>query len=269
MSTKRSDTITWLDVNSWQFNLAGRSLLVDPWLIGDLVFNNTGWLVRGIRPRPIPIPQQVDLLLLSQGLADHAHPETLAALDKSIPVVASAAAAKVAKEKGFIDVINLPPGQSHRLGDDLLIEALPGAPIGPLTQENAYIITVLDTGLRLYYEPHGYPDVALATRPPVDVAITPLVSLTLPVLGPVIRGGEGALELAQKAKPQWLLPTADGGDVGYEGLLAKFLTASGGADVVRSQLANANLSTEIKTLRPMEALTLDLKPQTPAAAETV
>ncbi|MEM8613004.1 MAG: MBL fold metallo-hydrolase [Cyanobacteria bacterium P01_H01_bin.105] len=261
MSETGADTITWLDVNSWQFNLAGRSILVDPWLLGDLVFSNTGWLIRGIRPQPVPMPKHIDLLLLSQGLADHAHPETLEALDKSIPVVASAAGAKVATQKGFTDVTVLEPGQSYRFEDDISIEALPGAPIGPLTQENAYIITVLSTGLRLYYEPHGYPDADLDQRSPVDVAITPLVSLNLPILGPVIRGGEGALELALKAKPQWLLPTADGGDVTYEGLVAKFLTADGGVDAVRSQLSEANLSTEVKTLRPMETLTLDLTPQ--------
>lgn len=259
-----SGNITWLDVNSWQFDLAGRHILVDPWLVGDLVFGGSSWLIRGVRPEPVPIPTQVDLLLLSQGLADHAHPETLDALDKSIPVVASTAGANVATEKGFTHVTALTPGQDYRLGDDVLIEALPGAPIGPLTQENAYIVTVLKTGLRIYYEPHGYPAAELDQRPPVDVAITPLVSLTLPVLGPVIRGGEGALELAQKANPQWLLPTADGGDVTYEGLVAKFLKASGGVEVVRSQLAAAHISTEVKSLRPMETLVLDLKPQSVA-----
>ena len=259
-----SDNITWLDVNSWQFNLAGRTLLVDPWLVGDLVFGPTSWLIRGVRPQPVPIPKQIDLLLLSQGLADHAHPETLGVLDKSIPVVASAAGAKVATEKGFTEVTALEPGQSYWLDRDILIEALPGAPIGPLTQENAYIVTVASTGLRIYYEPHGYPAADLAQRPPVDVAITPLVSLTLPVIGPVIRGGGGALELAQKAKPQWLLPTADSSDVSYEGLVVKFLKATGGVDAVRSQLAQANLPTEIKTPRPMAPLSLDLQAQTTA-----
>ena len=261
MSEAGLDRITWLDVNSWQFDLAGRSILVDPWLVGDLVFGNASWLIRGVRPQPVSIPESVDLLLLSQGLADHAHPQTLEALSKSIPVVASATAAKVATEKGFTDVTPLNPGENYRLGDDVLIEALPGAPIGPLAKENAYILTLVKTGLRIYYEPHGYPDAELGQQSPVDVAITPLVSLMLPVLGPVIRGGEGALELAQKAKPQWLLPTADGGDVTYEGLIAKFLQASGGAEAVRSQLAAANLTTEVKTLRPMETLTLDLIPQ--------
>ncbi|MEM9808523.1 MAG: MBL fold metallo-hydrolase [Cyanobacteria bacterium P01_D01_bin.56] len=258
----QAESITWLDVNSWQFELAGRCILVDPWLTGDLVFgSNLGWLIRGVRPQPIAIPKSIDLLLLSQGLADHAHPQTLEVLNKAIPVVASTAGAKVATEKGFTNVTSLNPGESYSLDDDVLIEALPGAPIGPLAKENAYILTVKSTGLRLYYEPHGYPDAGLEQHPPIDVAITPLVSLMLPVLGPVIRGGEGALELAQRAKPQWLLPTADGGDVTYEGVVAKFLTATGGVEAVRSQLADANLPTEVKALRPMETLTLDLTPQ--------
>ena len=132
MANPGADSVTWLDVNSWQFQLAGHCLLVDPWLVGDLVFGNTSWLIRGVRPNPVAVPAQVDLLLPSQGLADHAHPETLDILDKSIPVVASESGAKVATEKGFTNVTSLPPGQSYRLGDDVLIEALPGAPIGPL-----------------------------------------------------------------------------------------------------------------------------------------
>lgn len=257
-------SLTWLDVNSWQFDLAGRRILVDPWLVGDLVFGNAPWLIRGMRPQPVAVPEGVDLLLLSQGLADHAHPDTLDILDKSLPVVASQAGAKVASDKGFTNVTALEPGQSYRLGEAVLIEALPGAPLGPLVQENAYILTELATGLRLYYEPHGYPAEQLEQLPPVDVAITPLVSLTLPLLGPVIRGGEGALELAQKAKPQWLLPTADGKTVTYEGVVAKLLQASGGAEVVRSQLAEAGLLTQVKTPDPMAALSLDLSPQTAA-----
>ncbi|MEO0868833.1 MAG: MBL fold metallo-hydrolase [Cyanobacteria bacterium J06642_11] len=258
----QTGSITWLDVNSWRFDLAERCILVDPWLKGDLVFgSNLAWLIRGVRPQPVAIPDAIDLLLLSQGLADHAHPQTLEALDKSIPVVASAAGAKVAKDKGFTTVTALNPGESYTLDDQVLIEALPGAPVGPLAKENAYILTVKQTGLRIYYEPHGYPDAALEQRPPVDVAITPLVSLVLPVLGPVIRGGEGALELAQKATPQWLLPTADGGEVTYEGVVAKFLKATGGVEAVRSQLSQANLATEVKALRPMETLSLDLTPQ--------
>jgi L-ascorbate metabolism protein UlaG (beta-lactamase superfamily) len=253
-----STTLTWLDVNSWLLELPGQRVLIDPWLVGDLVFGNAPWLIRGMRPAPVPIPADIDLILLSQGLADHAHPETLRALDKSIPVVASASGAEVANRLGYTTVTPLTPGQTFTLADALQIQALPGAPLGPLVMENAYLMTVLATGLTIYYEPHGYPSADL--QPPVDVAITPILSLKLPLLGPVIRGAEGALELAKQVQPQLILPTAEGGDVRYTGLLASVLQKQGGVEALRSQLAAAGLTTRVAAPAPMKPHILDLAP---------
>ena len=85
---------TYLGANGWLLNMAGLRVLLDPWLSGPLVFPPGAWLLKGEMPELMPIPDQLDLLLLTQGLPDHAHPETLQALSKQIPVVASAAAAE-------------------------------------------------------------------------------------------------------------------------------------------------------------------------------
>lgn len=258
-------TLTWLDVNTWQIDLDAADLgkkriLVDPWLIGDLVFNNAPWLIRGIRPAPVPIPDQIDLILLSQGLNDHAHPETLKALDKSIPVVASENAAGVVKAMGFESVTPLAPDDEFDFENTLQIRALPGSPIGPFLTENAYLLTIKSTGLTLYYEPHGYPSDALKAIDRVDVVITPIVSLELPLVGPVIRGSQGAPELAQLLKPQLMLPTADGGEVTYTGMISTLLKQKGGLEQLRSQLKAAGLKTQVKPLAPMQPFTLDIQP---------
>ncbi|MEO0540744.1 MAG: MBL fold metallo-hydrolase [Cyanobacteria bacterium P01_A01_bin.105] len=261
-----SPLLTWLDVNSWKLDLDGLTVLIDPWLTGDLVFGNAPWLIRGLRPAPVSMPEQIDLIVLSQGLADHAHPETLQRLDKSIPVVASASGAAVARDLGFECVRALPPGESYVLADQLTVTALPGAPLGPLVTENAYVMTVLTTGHAIYYEPHGYPSQQLEALPDVDVAITPIVSLKLPLAGAVIRGGEGAIEVAKLTHPQVILQTAEGGDVTYTGLLSSLLRQTGGADALRSQLAAADLQTQVTPLRPMQSLPLDFAPRHPRPA---
>ena len=253
--------LSWLDVNTWQLQLGQLTVLIDPWLQGDLVFGNAPWLICGHRPEPVPVPAPTDLILLSQGLADHAHPETLQSLDKAIPVVASANGADVAQKLGFTSVTTLAPGQTHVLPGQLHIEALPGAPIGPFVTENAYLITVLATGHRIYYEPHGYPSEQLKPLPDIDVAITPIVSLKLPLAGAVIRGGEGAIEVARLTHPQVMLPTAEGGEVTYSGLLASLLRRTGGADALRSQLAQAQLDTRVEPLKPMQPFALDFAPR--------
>lgn len=81
--------LTWYDSNSWLIEMGGQRILLDPWLVGDLTFGNTPWLFRGFRSQPLAIPENIDLILLSQGLEDHAHPPTLKELDKSWPVLGS------------------------------------------------------------------------------------------------------------------------------------------------------------------------------------
>jgi L-ascorbate metabolism protein UlaG (beta-lactamase superfamily) len=254
------ERLTWLDTNSWQLTLEDQCILIDPWLMGDVVFNNAPWLVRLMRPAPIPIPTRIDLIILSQGLADHAHPETLQALDKSIPVVASASAAKVAQSLGYINVTMLSPGESYQLEGGLLIQAFPGAPIGPFVTENAYVLT-LASGVRLYYEPHGYPAAELQGVGAVDVAITPVVTVKLPLLGPVIQGAEGALALAKLIEPQVILPTADARYVQYQGVLSGWLRSHGSPAQLQAQLQAAGLPTQVKLLEPMQPLTLDFVPK--------
>lgn len=247
--------LTWLDSNSWLIETAGKRILLDPWLVGPLMFGNAPWFFKAERRSPQAIPDQIDLILLSQGLEDHAHPETLKAMDRSIPVIGSAGAAKVAQQLGFSKVTALDHGQTLQI-DDLEIMGVKGAPTGPTTLENGYIVR--DGANSFYYEPHGYHDPELAKVTPVDVVITPILNLQLPVLGAIIKGQANALQAAQWLKPRLILPTAGDGDLSYTGFLVKLLKVEGSATTLRSLLVKNQLDAQVYEPKPQEVIDLSV-----------
>ena len=108
---------TYFGANGWLLEIADCRVLVDPWLSGSLVFPPGAWMLRGELPHPWPVPENLDLLLLTQGLADHCHLPSLNLLPRDLPVVGSAAAAKVVKRLGFEQIETLKPDESiHREG---------------------------------------------------------------------------------------------------------------------------------------------------------
>ncbi|MBI4780571.1 MAG: MBL fold metallo-hydrolase [Oscillatoriophycideae cyanobacterium NC_groundwater_1537_Pr4_S-0.65um_50_18] len=246
--------LTWLDNNSWLIEMGGQQILLDPWLVDSLIFGNMPWLFKATHAQPRPIPPKIDLILLSQGLADHAHLPTLQQLDRSIPVVASPNAAKVVQSLGYTQVTALAHGESHILpdesGDRIKIQAMPGAPIGPFLVENGYLMTDLTSKTRLYYEPHGFHSATLQSVGSVDVIITPVIGLEIPLLGSVIQGNKTALQVIEWLKPQLVVPTAAGGEVQYEGLLTAVLQEKGSVEALRMALKEKKISTQIVTPKP-------------------
>ncbi|MBD2460671.1 MBL fold metallo-hydrolase [Oscillatoria sp. FACHB-1407] len=251
--------LTWLDSNSWLIEMGNKRILLDPWLVGNLVFGNMPWLFQGMRSQPRPIPEVIDLILLSQGLEDHAHPDTLKQLDRSIPVVASPNAAKVVQELGYSQITSLAHGESYMLTDSVTIQAFPGSPIGPFLTENAYLLREASSGQTLYYEPHGYHAEAVRAIAPVDVVITPMVSLEVPLLGAIIQGHKTALQVAQWLRPQVMLPTAAGGDISFTGFLNSVLRGSGSIADLRTQLAENGLTTQVIEPKPGDRLEISLE----------
>ncbi|MFP4299403.1 MAG: MBL fold metallo-hydrolase [Spirulinaceae cyanobacterium] len=250
--------LTWLDSNSWFIEMGNTHILLDPWLVDSLVFGNLPWLFKGTRSRQRPIPEKIDLILLSQGLEDHAHPATLKHLDRNIPVLASPSAAKVVRELGYTQAIALKHHQSHRWGDRLQIQAVPGSPLGPLTVENGYIIRDLQTKRSLYYEPHGHHSETLKSQAPIDVAISPVIDLSLPLGATIIQGFRSALQLCEWLQPQVLIPTAAGGDIEFTGVLNTVIQARGSTDAMRAKLAKANLDTKLIEPTPGERFAVPL-----------
>jgi L-ascorbate metabolism protein UlaG (beta-lactamase superfamily) len=251
--------LTWLDSNSWLLEIGNQRVLIDPWLVGSLTFSNLDWLFKGHKSQERPIPENIDLILLSQGLEDHAHPPTLKQLDHKIQVVGSPSAAKVVQDLGYTSVTSLAHGESFTLNNQLEITAFPGSPIGPTLVENGYLLKELASGLTLYYEPHGYHSLQVKQVAPVDVIIIPIVDLALPLLGPIIKGTNSALEVAKSLQPQVILPTAAGGDVMFEGLLMKLLKATGSPEEFRALLEKNNLKTQVIDPTPGDRFELRLE----------
>ncbi len=251
--------LTYLDSNSWLLEIGGQNILIDPWLVGSLTFANLDWLFKGSRPQERAIPEKIDLILLSQGLEDHAHPPTLQQLDRNIPVVASENAAKVVNELNYQKVNSLAHGETFTLNGNVEITATPGSPIGPTLVENGYLLKELESGFTLYYEPHGYHSELLKKSAPIDVLITPLIDLGLPLIGPIIKGKEKALELAQWLEPQIMLPTAAGGDVTFEGLLMNLIKPEGTVEDFRLLLQKHNISAEVIEPKSGDRFQLDLQ----------
>lgn len=247
--------LTYLDSNSWLIEIDGKRILLDPWLVGTLTFGNLPWLFEGKKNNPQAIPENIDLILLSQGLEDHAHPPTLKQLDKNIPVVASPNAAKVVQDLGYETITTLEHESSFKL-EQIEIKAIPGSPIGPTLVENGYIIRGLESGKNIYYEPHGYHSESLKSETPIDVVITPLINLKLPLVGAVIKGQETALKLCQWLKPQVILATAAGGDIDFKGLLMSILKADGTVADFNHLLQQHQLAT--KAIDPQSGETIKL-----------
>ncbi|MDJ1183611.1 MBL fold metallo-hydrolase [Roseofilum casamattae] len=244
--------LTYLDSNSWLLELGQQRILIDPWLVGPLVFGNLPWLFKGYRQQDRPIPENINAIVLSQGLEDHAHRPTLKQLDKTIPVIASPNAAKVVGDLGYTQITVLEHGDSHQLNEAVDIKAVPGSPIGPTLVENGYVFAELATEKTVYYEPHGYHSPTLKTLESVDTIITPTINLSIPLLGPVIKGTESALEVSEWLKPQYIIPTAAGGDIEFEGLLISLLRAEGTLEEFQASLSARGLSTKAVAPTPGE-----------------
>ncbi|NEP89657.1 MAG: MBL fold metallo-hydrolase [Okeania sp. SIO2C2] len=251
--------LTWLDSNSWLIEIGGKQLLLDPWLVGPLVFGNLPWLFKGERRTPRAIPEKIDLIVLSQGLEDHAHPQTLKQLDKNIPVVASPTAAKVVQELGYSQIVTLAHGETYSFDNSIEIRAVPGSLVGPTLVENGYIFKDLSTDNTIYYEPHGSHSEKIKEFAPINVVITPIINLNLPLVGPIIKGNESALQVAQWLKPQVMLPTAAGGDIDFQGLLISLLKADGSVEETQLQLTKNNLETKVIEAQPGERFELQLE----------
>lgn len=252
--------LTRIDLNSWLFHLAGQTILVDPWLIDPLVFYGQPWLFTAYHNTPIAFTPEtlppIDLILLSQGVDDHCHKPTLERLDRSIPVVASQAAAKVVRQLGYQQVTAIAHWQDFLLDNTLKITAIPGAELQPGQIENGYLLRDETTNETLYYEPHLFPTKTPVERlGRVDVAIAPVIGQAIPLLGQVIMGPLQAMHLVETLKPHFFVPTTLG-DVRADGILPKFIQTVGSVEEFRDRLLASGLNTQLRVPAPGETLEL-------------
>lgn len=226
-------------------------VLVDPWLQGPLVFPPGPWLLKGELNDPLPVPEALDLLLLTQGLDDHCHPASLALLPRDLPVVGSAAAAARVRQLGFTAVTALKPGQQHRSGP-LTITASAGAAV-PQT-ENGYLLE--HPGGSLYLEPHGFLAQDLTPRR-LDAVITPVIDLGLPLAGAFVRGRQVLPELLELFQPTTVLASTTGGDVRFSGLITGLLRSEGTIEEASAMVETAT-GGSTRLIEPVPGVAYDL-----------
>jgi L-ascorbate metabolism protein UlaG (beta-lactamase superfamily) len=254
--------LTRIDLNSWIFQIAERTILVDPWLVDPLEFYGLPWLYTAYHNTPLAFTPDtlpgIDLILLSQGVDDHCHKPTLQRLDPSIPVVASPTAARVVSSLGYRNVTELFHWQKVEFDQTLQITSVLGAELQPGQVENGYLLRDLITGETLYYEPHQAPMKELAAKiGSVDVAIAPIIGQIFPLLGQVIMGPEQAMQLVETVRPSYFLPTTMG-DIRMSGLLPMLIKSVGSVEEFRDRLSASGLATQLIVPAPGETVELVL-----------
>lgn len=138
----------------WLVAIGGRTLLFDAWL-DDPYVSGTGAFFRASRLEAPVIGASelppLDAIVLSSAEQDHAHPRTLARLDKRVPVFARSEAARVARSAGFARVATLAPGEPATLCDG----SISALPIPGYGRNCAVVLRDAATGERVCIAPHG------------------------------------------------------------------------------------------------------------------
>ena len=231
---------TYYGANGWLLDFDCTRILLDPWLKGDLVFQPGAWLIKGTRSKVKNMPTDIDGILLTQGLPDHAHIPTLKMMEKTIPVIASTNASKIANSLGFKTVISIKPKEST-IFKGLEIIATRGALV-PF-EENGYIIKGEKDSL--YVEPHGFLDESIKAEK-IDTLITPVIDISLPLFGDFIKGKKVTERLLQKFKPKRILASTTGGNIEFSGVLSNLFIQE-----LSIEEAFISLESRVKCINPI------------------
>lgn len=251
--------LVYVGINTFTLDIAGQRLLVDPLLVGDLVFAGQAWAYSGSRREEAlaaaaavdvkNVRSDFDAIVLSQGLPDHAHPQTLREIDRRMLILASPSAGPVCQRLGFENVRVLAPGASLVLGEFCRITAVPGSVVGPPWQdpENGWVFE--DTrpgGLAVGTEPHGnflgpllgtsFKRVPRAPPVRVDALLIPLTRTAIAGY-PLVNGVPEALDTLRRLRPtpRFVLPLKNS-EIDSAGALAGALAEEGSVAELQDQL---------------------------------
>lgn len=213
--------------NSWRIEFAGKSILVDPWLMGVEV-DYFGWFnTQWHKTKPINLSELApfDLVIITQKYPDHFHPETLLKLNPSRLIVPKSIQKKVQKLLPNADIQSFSLEPIAALNGSFNLHFLPTKrKIDPI-----YDALVMEDGIEsIFIATHGYSDYPewnayLKKMPPITLAITPFNRYKLPVfLGGTVSPGMEAIErLINDHAPKYIVATHDE-DKHAKGLVTKF-----------------------------------------------
>ncbi|KAK8916703.1 hypothetical protein KSP39_PZI023025 [Platanthera zijinensis] len=262
--------LTYLEGNSWLWDVNGVIILVDPILVGNLDFC-VPWLydaakkvLTNFRLENLP---DIDFLLITQSLDDHCHVKTLKPLSEKLPdlPVFSTPNAESIISPLFRNATYLEPGQASdfegRNGAEVNILATAGPVLGPPWQrpENGYIITSRSSGLKLYYEPHCVYDKLFLQKYKADIIITPVIKQLLPFFT-LVSGQEDAVHLAKLLQAKYIVPMKNG-DLNSKGILSSIVRSKGTVESFKEFLTKELPDARVLEPRPgtsLEILTSSL-----------
>ncbi|XP_022945891.1 uncharacterized protein LOC111449998 [Cucurbita moschata] len=267
VSTTDAFDLTYLEGNSWLWEVGGLSILVDPVLVGTLDFG-ISWLyeaskkiLKNFQLNELP---EVDCLLITQSLDDHCHLKTLRPLSEKFPnlKVIATPNAKALLDPLFSNVTYLECGQSSVIeaknGSQVLIRATAGPVLGPPWQrpENGYLVISPQGQLTLYYEPHCSYNEEFLGKQRADIVITPVIKQLLPNFT-LVSGQEDAVQLAKLLHAKFIVPM-NNGDMDSKGLLASLVSAEGTIESFKELLSKE--LPEAVVLEPTPGVPLRIPP---------
>ncbi|KAK7275216.1 hypothetical protein RIF29_16325 [Crotalaria pallida] len=228
--------LTYLEGNSWVWNVGGANILVDPILVGNLDFG-IPWLYdaakKFLKKFQLSDLPEIDCVLITQSLDDHCHLKTLKPFSQKFPNIRVIATpnAKTLLDPLFRNVTYLEPGQSSDIetnyGSKVTVKATAGPVLGPPWQrpENGYLVRSPQGQLSLYYEPHCVYNQNFIEKEAADIVITPVIKQLLPSFT-LVSGQEDAVRLAKLLKAKFIVPMKNG-DLDSKGLLASIIQSEG------------------------------------------
>ena len=102
---------TYLGSNGWLIKFDKTNLIIDPWLTGDLVFPPGEWFFKGSLDNEILIKEDINTILLTQGLPDHCHIPSLKKFKKNIDIICPKSAKVILEKLGFKSIKVLNPSK--------------------------------------------------------------------------------------------------------------------------------------------------------------
>ncbi|XWS23275.1 hypothetical protein CRYUN_Cryun29cG0107400 [Craigia yunnanensis] len=259
--------LTYLEGNSWLWDVSGVRILVDPILVGNLDFGFP-WLydaakkfLKNFKLTDLP---KVDCLLITQSLDDHCHLKTLKPLSEVSPNLRVIATpnAKALLDPLFRNVTYLEPGQDSEVeagnGSKVRIQATAGPVLGPPWQrpENGYLVISPQGQLTLYYEPHCVYNKNFLEKERADIVITPVIKQLLPNFT-LVSGQEDAVQLAKLLHAKFIVPMKNG-DLDGKGLLASIIQAEGTVESFKELLSKE--LPDAQALEPTPGAPLQIPP---------
>ncbi|EPS62741.1 hypothetical protein M569_12046, partial [Genlisea aurea] len=259
-------TLTYLELNSWLWEVGSVKILVDPVLVGNLDFG-IPWLYDASKKflRDFKIDDdlpEIDCLLITQGLDDHCHVKTLKPLSQKRPNLRVIATpnAKQLLDPLFTNITYLVPGDCVEMGSSngscsVKIRATAGPVLGPPWQrpENGYLVTCPEGQRTLYYEPHCVYDKSGLENERADIVITPVIKQLLPNFT-LVSGQADAVHLAKLLQAKFVVAMRNG-ELESRGLLSGLVRGEGTMESFKKILVE-ELGGSVELVEPVPGVPL-------------